>query len=79
MLDDNELLVILLAGVLSAQFPDSTTAQTGSTTEGSEEVLGEMSAEQVGEHASELLTSIQAAVEQIEIYRVALQCLKYLA
>jgi len=63
------LLAVLLAGLLSTQIPGIVSAQTASQEDAGEEVLGEMSADKVGERAAELLASIQADVERADIYR----------
>jgi small conductance mechanosensitive channel len=63
------VLAAVLAGLLSTQVPSIVAAQTVSQEDAGEEVLGEMSAEKVGDRAAELLARIQAAVEQADVYR----------
>jgi small conductance mechanosensitive channel len=63
------VLAVLLAVLLSTQVPGVGTAQKESTKGEDEEILGEMSADDVGERASELLTRINDGVDWIEKYR----------
>jgi small conductance mechanosensitive channel len=62
------LLVALVAGSLASVSPVPVQAQTGSEPE-DKEVLGEMSAEQVGERASELLMRIDDDINLARTYR----------
>ncbi len=62
-------LVALFAGLLLVQLPTDGLSQTVSGEKDVEEVLGEMSAEKVGDRAADLLTRIVEAVERIDTYR----------
>jgi len=63
------LSIALVAGLLSVQLPAVVLAQTESRENDKEEILGEMSADTVGDRASELLTHIHKNVNQYRIYR----------